>query len=383
MDHNRKIIYWAGFLHTVALALTYYINSSFLAGALGERWVGLIYAGASLASLAALLLTPALFRKIGGHKFLLFVSIFSSLSFLSLATFAHPAAIVASFILSFSLNTVLIFILDEFLKIFSETNTVGYIRGVYLTVLHVALILALLSFWLVLGSWPLSSIYFLSFLIMILFILTATPGLKKLIDPEYDKESVLKFLQSFFKRVELRRAYGLGFLVQLFYAWMIIYTPIYLSAHLGFSWNEIGIIFAVMLLPFLFIPTTLGRYGDRFGERQMLMWGFTVAAIATLFLFFSDSREVWAWAAILFLTRIGMASAEIMSDAYFFKHIRAENEEFIGVYRTAVPVAYILGPLLASLIFLLVPAFNFIYVILSALMLLGVYLASTVRKDDI
>ena len=138
-----------------------------------------------------------------------------------------------------------------------------------------------------------------------------------------------------------------------------------------------------MLLPFLLIPYSMGRYGDKFGERKMLIWGFVVVAGATLMLFFIDSQVIWVWAFILFLTRIGAASIEVMSDAYFFKHITPENEEFIGVYRSSAPIAYIGGPLLASIIFLFVPSFNFIYAILASIMLFGIYLASTIRKGDI
>ena len=163
---------------------------------------------------------------------------------------------------------------------------------------------------------------------------------------------------------------------------MIIYTPLYLSAHLGFAWKEIGLMFAFMLLPFLVIPFHLGKYADKIGERKILMFGFTVVAFATFILFFIRSHEIWIWALLLFTTRIGAASVEVMSDAYFFKHIRPENEEFVGVFRSASPVAYVIGPLVASAIFIWTPAFNFIYPALGVLMLFGIYLASTIRKSD-
>jgi hypothetical protein len=72
-----------------------------------------------------------------------------------------------------------------------------------------------------------------------------------------------------------------------------------------------------------------------------------------------------------------------MSDSYFFKHIKPENEEFVGVYRSASPVAYIIGPLFAFVVFSFVPSFNFLYLILGAFMLCGIYLSGTIRKSDI
>jgi MFS family permease len=152
---------------------------------------------------------------------------------------------------------------------------------------------------------------------------------------------------------------------------------------LGFDWKEIGVIFTVMLLPFVFIQFPLGRYSDKIGERKILMVGFFIAATATLALFFIDKHEVWIWALALFLTRVGAATIEVMSDVHFFRQIGKENDEFISVYRNAGPTAYVLAPIAAFVIFLLTPSFNFIFLILGALMFFGVYLSSTIKKSDI
>ena len=115
----------------------------------------------------------------------------------------------------------------------------------------------------------------------------------------------------------------------------------------------------------------------------MLMLGFLTAAFFTLVLFFIERREIWIWAFVLFMTRVGAATIEVMSDVYFFKHIKKENEEWVGVYRSAPGVAYVIGPLIALIIFVFVPSFNFIYLILGTIMLYGVYLSSTIRRSDI
>ena len=138
-----------------------------------------------------------------------------------------------------------------------------------------------------------------------------------------------------------------------------------------------------MLLPFVIIPFNLGKISDKIGERKILMFGFAVASLATLSLFFIKAHSVLVWALALFITRVGASSIEVMSDAYFFKHIKPENEEFVGVYRSASPVAYIIGPLVAFITLLFVPSFNFIFLILGALVLSGVYLSSTIQRSDV
>src|SRR3989344_3642212 len=166
-------------------------------------------------------------------------------------------------------------------------------------------------------------------------------------------------LDELFRIKNLRRSYKISLLLQFFYCWMVVYTPIYLYIHLGFSWKEIGLMFAIMLLPFAILPFHLGRYSDKIGERKMLMIGFFIASFATLSLFFIERHEVWIWALALLCTRIGAATIEIMSDVYFFKHIKPENEEYIGVYRSTAPVAFIICPLVASLAFIFISSFNF------------------------
>lgn len=370
-------------MYSLPVALVAYINSSFISSFTGEKFVGIIYALGSVASLLALLIVPKIWRIVGGYKFLLLVSFLFALTLGILAIISNSFIVGITFILLFSLSTLMIFSLDELLKIFSEDKSTGKIRGTYITITNLAWLLSQVAFGVFLWLFNFRYIYLISFAIMLIFILLSFYKLKKIPDPNYDKKNTIKYIKDFFKNKNLFRAYGLTFLLQFFYCWMVVYTPIYLSAHLGFSWKEIGVIFSIMLLPFIFIPVSMGKYADIAGERKILMLGFTVVALSTLSLFFITQNTVFIWASLLFLTRIGASTVESMGDAYFFKHISPENEEYIGVYRSASPVAYIIAPLLALLVLYVTPSFNFIFLILGTLMLSGIYLASTIAKEDI
>ena len=383
MKHNRKIIYLAGFLFSLPIALASYINSSFISSLVGEKFVGIIYVLGSIGSILTLLLTPRIFRKIGGYKFLLYITLLDALSFLILALTKNAWSAGLMFILGFSMNTLIIFSLDELLKIASKDPSTGKIRGIYLTVCNLAWIIAQLTFGTILGGFSFGTIYLVSFLVMMMFLLVSFLNLKNIPDPEYDKINSLKYVKKFFKNRNLLRAYSINFLLQFFYAWMIIYTPIYLSNYLNFNWKEIGLIFTAMLVPFVLIQFPLGKYADKFGERKMLMLGFGISALATLSLFSIKEHSVFIWALLLFMTRVGAATIEVMSDVHFFKHIKPENEEFVGVYRTSSSIAYILGPAFAFLFFIFIPTFNYIFLILGTLMLFGIYLSSTIKKNDV
>lgn len=383
MQNNRKIIYLAGFLFYIPIALSSYINSSFVSSFTGEKLIGVVYALGSALSILALLLAPKIINKIGGYRFLSWVVFFDALSFLGLVLAKNPLSIVALFIIGISLNTLIIFSLDEILKIFSQNSTTGKTRGTYLAICNVAWIMAQVASGTILGEFSFRAIYFISFLVMMALLLMSFLKLKKIPDPKYDNAKTSTYLKDFFKNKNLSRAYVLSFLLQFFFCWMVIYTPIYLYNYIGFSWRDLGMVFAIMLLPFSFIPFHMGKYADKIGERNLLMFGFMVTSVSTLSLFLIHTRTLWIWALLLFITRIGASTIEIMSDAYFFKHIRPENEEFIGVFRSASPVAYIIGPIIASIVFVFVPSFNFIYIVLGVFMLYGIYLSSTIEKSDI
>ncbi len=383
MKNNRKIVYLAGFFFSLSIALMSYINSTFLSTFIGERFVGMAYVLGSIVSIIALLIVPQIFRKIGGYKFLLWIIGLNALSILLFSFSKNAQSAILAFIFTFVLNIIVIFSLDELLKISSRDTMTGKTRGAYLALGNTAWIIAQFLYGSFLGAYSFRTLYLVGFFVMTLFGVISYFGLKNIPDPKYDKIREFKYVKEFFKNKNLFRAYKISFLLQFFYCWMVIYTPIYLYSHLGFSWEQIGMIFTVMLLPFVLIEFPLGKYSDKIGERKMLMCGFLVVSIATLSLFFIQEHKVWMWALLLFSTRIGAAIIEVMSDSYFFKHIKPENEEFIGVYRSASPIAYIIGPIVTSIVFIFIPSFNFLFIILGTTMLYGIYLSSTILKTDI
>lgn len=377
-----KKIFLLGFLFSFHIAFTSYINSSFLSIFSGEKNVSLIYILGSITSLLILFFTSEILIKIRAYKFLLWSSGLSAFSLFLLAVLKSPIIIIPVFIFYFTLNTLIYFALDELIQIYSKNSSMGHMRGLYLTVINMAWVMAQIVSGVTLSGFSFSTPYLIAFAIMSVFFLTVFLNLKNLTDPKYDRTFAWQSFKKFFANKNLARAYKINFLLFFFYAWMVIYTPIYLYAHLGFSWKEISIIFTIMLLPFVLIQYPLGKYSDKIGERKMLIFGFFIASITTLSLFFIQKHEVWIWALMLFSTRIGAAIIEVMSDVYFFKHISKENDEFIAIYRNTAPMSYLLAPLFAFIAFYFIPSFNFIFLLLGALMLYGIYLSSTIKRSD-
>ena len=162
---------------------------------------------------------------------------------------------------------------------------------------------------------------------------------------------------------------------------MVIYTPIYLHEYLNFGWDKIGIIFSIMLIPFVILEFPLGKLSDKIGEKKILIAGFIVSILSILAIPFINEPRLIFWAGILFATRVGAATIEVLSESYFFKVVSEENADAISFFRNTTPLSYIIAPLLAVPVLLFVPSFEYLFFILGAVMLYGLFI--TLRLRDI
>ena len=197
-------------------------------------------------------------------------------------------------------------------------------------------------------------------------------------DPDYSQTSFLNSVGEMLKDRDMRGVYIIYILVQAFYALMIIYTPIYLHDYIGFDWTTIGILFSVMLIPFVLVGIPEGIIADAgWGERRMIAAGFLVCGLATLGCAILGNGSAILWAILLFLTRVGIASSDVMSDAYFFRKVNGKDIQKIAIYRTARPVAYVLSSIVATIL-LAMTDIRGLLVVLGFLMFYGIRVALSI-----
>ncbi|MCX6755675.1 MAG: MFS transporter [Candidatus Nomurabacteria bacterium] len=379
IEKKRKTIYLTGFLFAINIALTSYISSSFLESFINVDYIGIVYTISAIITIIGLFMMPRLMSKYGNKNIAILVS---SLSFLSLVfmSFSNTGFIVIpAFILYFASGNFFIANLDIFLEEYSNSKDVGKTRGLYLTFINIAWVVAQMISGSIIAKSSYSGIYLFSAGLMALVTGTLILFFNKFEDPIYKKMSVLKTVKFFIKDRNVSKIYLINLILKFFYAWMVIYTPIYLHQYLGFGWEKIGLIFTIMLLPFVILDIPLGGLSDKIGEKKILIIGFIVTTIFTLLIPFISSTSWIIWAFILFCTRIGAATIEIMSEIYFFKIVSVEKSDEISFFRNTLPISYILGPLIAVPVLLLVPSFEFLFFVLGAIMLLGILLTSRLK----
>lgn len=376
---NRRLTYWANFWLTVHTAFAAYISSTYLARFVGEGKVGLVYSVSSIFTLVLFVLVVPIFRQFGNLRPAWLLAATGSLATILLAFAPNAIAVVIFFLIFYSISLVLRLNLDLYLESFSNDSQTGGIRGVFLTFANIAWLLSPALAGLILDGeryflvylvaaialWPL--IYLFAFRLKEQPFKTSFP-LASL------RDTVLKIIRpGSEKMLALRRILMVDFLLNFFYVVMVVYMPIYLHNHLGLPWSDIGFVFTIMLLPFLLLEYPLGWLADKFvGEKEILFVGFLIIIATTVAVAFISTPVLWVWALVLFLTRVGAASIEIMKEAYLFKQIDERNDTIVSLTRATIPLSYIIAPAAVSLILLVLP-YQYIFLVLAGVMVLGLF----------
>lgn len=367
------LIYGTSFLFYFHSYLSIYVNSTFIEGFAGEKLVGLLYVMGALIAASGLIFLPKALRIYGNYRATLFLSAIQILAVLALASFGVEILVIISFIIFITVIPLLSYNLDLVLENYSTDEETGGIRGVFLTLTNIALVASPFIAGLILGqNENYSRLYLVVALVLLVFALIFQRKFKNYIDPVYETVSTAATIKRLWKNLDLRNILLANVVLRFFYAWMVIYTPIYLHEHVGMSWSEIGVVFTIMLIPFATIELPLGKLADKFlGEKEILTAGFIVMFFSTATLAFLTTQAVLIWAIVLFMTRVGASAVEIMSETYFFKKIHSEDSSMLSIYRMVYPASTVVAPVIASVLLFFID-FRWLFLVLGFICLYGV-----------
>jgi MFS family permease len=362
------------------MALPVYVNSTFLSNFASESTIGLIYTLSSILTIIGLIYFSPILRKFGNYKATLAFIAIQVLALTGLALSNSLALVAPLFILSIALGNLIVINIDVFIEHDTNSKTVGSVRGLFLTITNTAWILSpMLAGVLLDGTNEYWKIYGTAVLLLLPALLILQSNFKNFKDPVYSEVPARATLHKIWLDPNLYRIFMANIILHLFYAWMVIYTPIYLHKHLGFDWEVIGFIFTIMLIPFVLLDMPLGRLADRkYGEKEMMSIGFVIMAISTGIMSMVDGGGAWLWALILFTTRVGASIIEIMIETYFFKKVGEKDANLLSMFRSTRAVAYIIAPALFSLSLWFVD-YRYTFIILGVICLYGLRYSLTIE----
>jgi len=373
-------IYLVNLLVSFHYFFVIYINSSFISQYVSERSIGVLYITGSLISVILFAYFIRILRKTGNVRLTaLFIAV-EALSLGALAFIEQTELILCFFTLHLVISPVIYLNLDIFLeKIIKQEAITGSARGLFLTMINIAQVSSpiLMGILLVHNEYWKAYIVSVGFLLFAFVLLVTQLHLFK--DPEYVHYTLHQMKQRLLGSRAFFNVFMAQFLLRFFYAWMVIYTPLYLFKYIGFSWSEIGIIFTIMLVPFLILEFPLGRVADLFScEKEMLIVGFVILGGTVALMSFITEPSFILWAILLFCTRVGASLVEVGSESFFFKHVDGEQATTISIFRATRPAAYILAATVASVILLAIPL-QWSFLVLSLVMFGGIHYALALR----
>lgn len=354
-------------------ALIIYVNSSFLDTFFSETQVSSLYIIGSIINTILLLNASRILAKIGIYKFASYAVFIEFLSILGMAVSTAPFLVGLFFLTHLVIISLLLFNMDMYIEEASKNEGLtGSIRGTYLTITNITIVIAPSLVALLLFNDNYSLVYLTSCLLMIP-LYYFFKRLKDVPTPLVQHIKIKETLSEYIKNKNLYNIFASNFLLQLFYAYMVIYMPLYLHSekYIGFSWPEIGLIFTIMLVPFVLFELPIGEMADeKYGEQEFLTIGFVIMGLSTLFISFVTVKVFWIWASLLFITRIGASFVEISSESYFFKQVNPDKSDVISFFRISRPLSFIVAPVLATITLQFIP-FQYIFILIGSLMILG------------
>lgn len=373
----RLLTYLSSFFLTVHIAFPSYFNAQFLGQFLKDDQLGLIYATSSILTILFITYTPKLIYKIGLLKTISLITILDLFAILPIAFIKDPKIILLFFIFYYSLGFVIRYSLDIYLEKISDDRNTGDIRGIFLTFTNIAFLISpfLAGTLITNNGFPIifmiSGLALLPLIYISLFQLKEQPH-HRLVKTHPVHLALKKLWLNKNQSIKnIRNILSVDFLLNFFYSIMVVYTALYLEKEIGLNKENIGIIFTVMLLPFVLFELPLGRLADKyFGEKEILTIGFIIIGLSTVAISFTNVATVWLWALILFTTRVGASTIEIMKETYLFKKITEEDTDILSISRNMQPISYIIGPLFVS-VFMMFFDLKYIFLVLGVIMFLG------------
>lgn len=382
--HNPSMffVYTISALFIFQLLLVSYVNSTYFEQFMSAEKVSLLYSLGAGLSLIFFIASPFLLRRIGNVFLTLILMGLLIASLLTIGLTSSVAWSSLAFIVFLTVSPLIYFNIDIFTEtiIGDNEHKTGTTRGVLLTIMSIAALLAPLTMGLIVGTDNnLKPLYIIGASVGLVFITLVVFAFRHFYDPEYDSPSFIKIVKSLKKNHNLRTVSLAHFLLQLFFTWAILYVPLFLTKEVGFDWDQIGVILAIGLLAFAMFELPIGYLADKyFGEKEMMAIGFLILALSLgLFSYFITAGFL-AWMALMFFSRIGASLVEATTESYFFKLAKGTDGNQISFFRMLRPIANLTGALIGSFCLLFLPL-SYTFFVFGLIMASGIFIIKDLK----
>jgi MFS family permease len=341
---NKLLV--VSYLLTLLYALHYgiplYATSSYLHQFYGSATVSLLYMLGSIAALLGSMSVAKYIRKFHSYGFTSALVVAEIIVTTAFGITQNPYLIAPFFVIHFLLQTLLYICLNVFIESFSKNAEVGSIRGLFLTLLNIGILISPIIAGAVLSVASFSTLYIVASCMLIPFLFLVRIYLYHIEEPAYERIDMLQAFRRAWHNKNIRAALIAEFIVQCFYAVMIIYSPIYLAT-IGIQLTVyLTLILPFALIPLVVLPYELGYLADtKYGEKELMIGGLLILTATAFLCVIVTSSNPAVWILILLSSRIGAACVETMAFTYYFKKVGPEDASLTALFSNALSFATI------------------------------------------
>ncbi len=327
------VTYMMTFLFALHYAIPVYATSSYLHKYFNSSIVSAIYMVGSIMALIASINIARSVKKFHTYGFTFGVVL---AEIVIITIFGHTQNIYLLpifFITHFVLQVLLNLSLNIFIQNFTTHAKVGSVRGLFLAVFNLAVLISPFIGGTILKYYSFATLYTVAACMLIPYLFFLHKYLKHMREPAYHQVDLFGAAKVAFKNKNLRAAVIGELVVSSFYATMVIYSPLYLTA-LGIPLTSyMMVVLPLALIPLVVLPYELGYLADKkFGEKEMLIIGLLILTVTTFLFVVISTTALWVWILLLFISRIGASFVETMSFSYYFKKVGAEDPSLTALF---------------------------------------------------
>src|SRR3989344_5286164 len=237
----RSKIYIFVFFLALAEAFLFSVNSPYIASIISGELVGVVYSMASIVAIILLGVLPFFIRRAGPGEILVAL----------LLTGALAAFIVAQGGGTWTLGALVIFLAlpqvapavsDIFIESSSKSGERGKVIGSEFSFMNLAFVIAPVIGGFVITKFGFSTLYAIAGATFILALLLSLRFSSQITPARLHTGNIWKGLVLAWRKKDLRFVLLTQFLLQFFFSWMVIYTPLYLISKFALGYEALGVI---------------------------------------------------------------------------------------------------------------------------------------------
>jgi hypothetical protein len=350
---NKNIIYSIGlisFIFTLHTAIPAYVDSSYLSLFTDEHFIGEIYMAVAAVTVLCFFLIYRILKRYGDYATAVGLIILDAITLAGIVWGQSFAVIAAAFVLNMAILALISFTYDVFLETYTETAHTGGVRGWFLTITNSAWILAPLIAGMLIYGHVYTGVFIAALVLLAPVIYLVHKNFRRFPDSAYESPSAWATIREVATMPDIWKLCVINTVLNTFYCWMIIYTPLYLAQTIGFDWSSIGIILTIMLVPFVLIQLPFGKLADeKYGEKGLMGIGFLFHGTYHYrfgFCHFAQP-DCLGGSAIHHSYRRGFGRSDDRD--LFFQESESKESNILAAFRTTRQIPYFLAPAITGI----------------------------------